>query len=54
MGRITLATVAAGMLFVGVTNAAELKSGLQVGEKVPVFHPLHINGNSAGTKACPV
>ncbi|MEZ6139365.1 MAG: hypothetical protein R3B84_02230 [Zavarzinella sp.] len=34
-------------------NAAELKSGPQVGEKVPgPFHPLNINGEDAGEKAC--
>jgi hypothetical protein len=33
--------------------AAELKSGPQAGEKVPgPFHPLNINGDSAGKKAC--
>ncbi len=54
MIRFTLATVAAGLLFIGNANAEELKSGLQAGDKVPVFHPLHINGADAGTKACPV
>jgi hypothetical protein len=52
MGRIALAAVAAGLLFVGSTNAEEFKSGLQAGTKVPTFHPLHVNGESAGTKAC--
>lgn len=33
--------------------AADLKSGPQAGEKVPgPFHPLNINGDSAGKKAC--
>ena len=33
--------------------AAELKSGPQAGEKVPgPFHPLNINGDDAGKKAC--
>ncbi len=33
--------------------AAEFKSGPQTGEKVPgPFHPLNINGDSAGKKAC--
>lgn len=33
--------------------AADFKSGPQAGEKVPgPFHPLNINGESAGKKAC--
>ena len=33
--------------------AAELKSGPQTGEKLPgPFHPLNINGEDAGKKAC--
>jgi hypothetical protein len=37
----------------GVAFAADLKSGPQAGEKVPgPFHPLNINGESAGKKAC--
>jgi hypothetical protein len=36
-----------------VVFAADLKSGPQSGEKVPgPFHPLNINGDSAGKKAC--
>ena len=36
-----------------VAFAADLKSGPQAGEKVPgPFHPLNINGESAGKKAC--
>ncbi len=36
-----------------VVFAADLKSGPQAGEKVPgPFHPLNINGESAGKKAC--
>lgn len=37
----------------GVAFAADIKSGPQAGEKVPgPFHPLNINGESAGKKAC--
>src|SRR5262245_23319266 len=37
----------------GVVVAADIKSGPQAGEKVPgPFHPLNINGESAGKKAC--
>jgi hypothetical protein len=37
----------------GVALAADLKSGPQVEEKIPgPFHPLNINGEEAGRKAC--
>jgi hypothetical protein len=36
-----------------VGNAAEIKSGPQAGKDVPgPFHPLNVNGESAGKKAC--
>lgn len=46
--------LAAVVLFAGsVASAAELKSGPQTGEKLPgPFHPLNINGESAGKKEC--
>ena len=37
----------------GAVVAADIKSGPQAGEKVPgPFHPLNINGEDAGKKAC--
>jgi hypothetical protein len=37
----------------GVALAADLKSGPQAGEKIPgPFHPLNVNGEDAGKKAC--
>jgi hypothetical protein len=37
----------------GVVVAADVKSGPQAGETVPgPFHPLNINGEDAGQKAC--
>ena len=37
----------------GAVAAADLKSGPQAGEKVPgPFHPLNVNGEDAGKKAC--
>jgi hypothetical protein len=37
----------------GVASPADLKSGPQVKERVPgAFHPLNVNGDEAGTKAC--
>ena len=53
MKRILFAAVAALCVFVGGTIAAEMKSSIQPGEKIPgPFHPLNINGDSAGQKAC--
>src|SRR5438477_13169151 len=41
------------VLFGGAVAAADLKSGPQAGEKVPgPFHPLNVNGEDAGKKAC--
>jgi phage/plasmid primase-like uncharacterized protein len=49
----TMATVA-GLLAIGtLALAADVKSGPQPGEKMPgAFHPLNINGDDAGRKAC--
>src|SRR3954466_8292879 len=48
-----LLAVAVVAVLGGVVGAADLKSGPQTGEKVPgPFHPLNINGESAGKKAC--
>lgn len=54
MKRVSLfATVVAGALLASGANAAELKSGPQVGEKLPgAFHPLNINGPTPGQKQC--
>jgi hypothetical protein len=49
---IRSATIAL-VLFASSAFAGELKSGPQVGEKVPgPFHPLNINGDAAGKKNC--
>jgi len=41
------------MVLGGAVAAADLKSGPQVGEDVPgPFHPLNVNGEDAGKKAC--
>jgi hypothetical protein len=52
--RMTLVAGLAVALLVSGLNAADaVKSGPQVGETVPgPFHPLNINGESAGQKAC--
>ena len=40
-------------VFGGFAVAAEIKSGPQAGEKLAgPFHPLNVNGESAGEKAC--
>ena len=40
--------------FAGLGLGAELKSGPQPGQSVPVFNPLNVTGPSAGEKQCPV
>lgn len=48
-----LATLVAGMLVANRASAEDLKSGLQVGERIPAaFHPFNINGPEAGKKSC--
>jgi hypothetical protein len=50
--KIRIAAVAL-VLFASSAFAADVKSGPQVGEKVPgPFHPLNINGSQAGKKNC--
>lgn len=47
------AAVVAVLALGGVSIAADLRSGPQVGEDVPgPFHPLNVNGEDAGKKAC--
>lgn len=51
--RKILAGLFSVALVSGVAFAAELKSGPQTGDKIPgPFHPLNVNGESAGKKAC--
>lgn len=53
MNRRGLVASLAVVLLAGGLVAAEIKSGPQVGEKVPgPFHPLNINGAAAGKKNC--
>src|SRR5437870_528515 len=48
-----LFAAAAVAALAGVVGAADLKSGPQMGDKVPgPFHPLNINGDEAGKKFC--
>jgi hypothetical protein len=42
----------AAALLVGSALAAELKSGLQVGETPTPFNPLHATGPDEGKKLC--
>jgi len=47
------ATATALLLLSSTLVAADLKSGLQVGEKgIPPFNPLHCTGEGAGGKGC--
>lgn len=48
---LSLAAVVA--VVAGVSYAADMKSGPQPGSKLPgAFHPLNVNGESKGEKAC--
>ncbi|MEO2088666.1 MAG: hypothetical protein ABGY75_04095 [Gemmataceae bacterium] len=53
MNRHLLSVAVAGLL-AGVVMGADLKSGLQPGDKVSVFNPLNVTGSSAGEKACQI
>lgn len=49
------ASLAAALLIGGVVAAESLKSGPQVGKRLPgPFSPLNVNGNAAGKKVCQV
>jgi hypothetical protein len=50
--RLTVLGAAVGALLVSSALAAEIKSGLQPGDSVPVFHPLNVTGPFAGEKQC--
>jgi hypothetical protein len=49
-----LLTVAVAGLLAGVVVGADVKPGLAPGDKVSVFNPLNVTGNSAGEKACQI
>src|SRR5258708_4548677 len=52
LAAAALVCFAAALIVTGL-QAAGIKSGPQVGEKVPgPFHPLNINGEKAGEKNC--
>jgi len=53
IGVAMCALLLAGFLVGGLPAADEVKSGPQVGEKLPgAFHPLNINGTGANKKHC--
>ena len=47
-----LTSMTAGLLLLGNAHAADIKSGLQVGESVKSFSPLHVTGPDAGKTSC--
>jgi hypothetical protein len=53
MNRFLLSAAVAGLL-AGVVGGADLKSGLQPGDKVSPFNPLNVTGSAAGEKACQI
>jgi hypothetical protein len=48
----TLGVLAASAACLAVALAEDITSGLPVGKGPTPFHPLNINGESAGTKNC--
>ena len=53
MRKMLFAAVLAAAATFGVAFAGDVKSGPQTGDTVPgPFHPLNVNGESAGKKAC--
>jgi len=50
--RAGIGLACTGMLLVSAVLAADLKSGLQPGDKVSPFHPLNVTGSAAGKKNC--
>jgi hypothetical protein len=51
--NLFLGAMTAVLALGGAALAADLRSGPQVGEDVPgPFHPLNVNGEDAGKKAC--
>jgi hypothetical protein len=53
MNRLLLSAAVAGLL-AGVAVGADLKSGLQSGDKVTPFNPLNVTGPDAGEKRCQI
>ncbi len=49
---VAVAAMAVAVAVTGVVNAADIKSGLQVGDGPPAFTVLDITGPSAGQKLC--
>jgi hypothetical protein len=50
---ILLGTAICGVMLAAGALADELKSGPEVGKTIPgPFHPLNVNGPSAGEKNC--
>ena len=53
MRKMLFAAVLAAAATFGVAFAGDVKSGPQTGDTVPgPFHPLNVNGENAGKKAC--
>ena len=53
MTRVSMLTAAAVVaLLVSSTTAADVKSGIPVGESVKAFNPQHVTGPDAGKSAC--
>ena len=47
-----LASLTAGVLLVSSAAAADIKSGIPVGESIKAFSPQHVTGPNAGKSSC--
>lgn len=53
MTRVSLLAAATSVLVLaGPVPAADLKSGIPVGESVKAFNPQHVTGPDAGKSSC--
>jgi hypothetical protein len=53
MARVSLpALAAAGVLLLSGPAAADVKSGIPVGQSVKAFNPQHVTGPDAGKASC--
>lgn len=53
MARVSYwAAGVAGLLVVSQATAADIKSGIEVGESIRAFNPQHVTGPDAGKSSC--
>jgi hypothetical protein len=52
MVRVSLSAIAAAVLLWGGSAAADVKSGIEVGQSIKAFNPQHVTGPDAGKSSC--